>query len=469
SWHDAWVLHVAGNLPGENRSIVINTQDVGSSQFQFAFTFEGYEGGIDHMVIDNVRLFPTAGIDLAAEAIILPEVIKPQNMIIPKAIIQNLGIDPSSYKAWFQIRNSSGTVYLDSISKTIPTGATDTLSFQNWSALEGEFTARCIVKSLLDGNPVNDTVYYSLTSYKTYSRHLVVLEEATGTWCTYCPGASMGIDDLLKNGYDVAAIAYHQGDNYQTPESQARINFYPIITGFPTVMFDGILYFIGGNHSVSEYHNYIPLVEQRMLKETPAEVTIGTTEAIGLTVTSHIDIASLSPIRNNNLKLHVVLTESHIPESWQDQDTLNLVERMMYADSSGSSVDLSNKSASVNVNLAVSSLWERKNLELVVFLQDMTTLEILNGDKKGVAILGVNNKQNPVVEIFPNPADKFVVIKNLKDATLQVFNISGNLLVTKDHLSGQSKLDISELSNGLYLFKISDKGMDMTKRISIIH
>ena len=31
-------------------------------------------------------------------------------------------------------------------------------------------------------------------------REMVVMEIGTGTWCTYCPGAAMGADDLLENG-----------------------------------------------------------------------------------------------------------------------------------------------------------------------------------------------------------------------------------------------------------------------------
>jgi len=32
------------------------------------------------------------------------------------------------------------------------------------------------------------------------TRFMVATEDATGTWCTYCPGAAMGCDDLLSNG-----------------------------------------------------------------------------------------------------------------------------------------------------------------------------------------------------------------------------------------------------------------------------
>ena len=38
------------------------------------------------------------------------------------------------------------------------------------------------------------------TMFAQVSRDKVVVEVGTGTWCTYCPGAAMGIDDLISNG-----------------------------------------------------------------------------------------------------------------------------------------------------------------------------------------------------------------------------------------------------------------------------
>jgi hypothetical protein len=37
-------------------------------------------------------------------------------------------------------------------------------------------------------------------------REMVVTEVSTGTWCQFCPGAAMGVDDLLENGKFVAVI-----------------------------------------------------------------------------------------------------------------------------------------------------------------------------------------------------------------------------------------------------------------------
>ena len=79
------------------------------------------------------------------------------------------------------------------------------------------------------------TLFISLTLGQQVPREMVVLEIGTGTWCQYCPGSAMGADDLIENGFDVAVIEYHSGDEYQTTQSQARVNYYNI-TGFPTAV-----------------------------------------------------------------------------------------------------------------------------------------------------------------------------------------------------------------------------------------
>ncbi len=51
---------------------------------------------------------------------------------------------------------------------------------------------------------------------------MVILEIGTGTWCQYCPGASMGAHDLLTNGQLVGVIKNHNGDSFTNSYSNAQ-------------------------------------------------------------------------------------------------------------------------------------------------------------------------------------------------------------------------------------------------------
>ena len=65
-----------------------------------------------------------------------------------------------------------------------------------------------------------------ITVAQTGQRQMVLAEDFTSTLCTYCPGAAMGMDDLLANGKFVAVIAEHSNygnnDPYKNTYSLAR-------------------------------------------------------------------------------------------------------------------------------------------------------------------------------------------------------------------------------------------------------
>ncbi|HPI85318.1 MAG TPA: hypothetical protein PLR01_03020, partial [Bacteroidales bacterium] len=94
-------------------------------------------------------------------------------------------------------------------------------------------------------------------------RQKVIVEIGTGTWCTYCPGAAMGADDLVLYGCQVGNIEYHNGDPYANTASDYRNSYYNV-SGYPTAHFDGVLEYVGGSHTESMYPNYLPLYQQRM-------------------------------------------------------------------------------------------------------------------------------------------------------------------------------------------------------------
>jgi len=70
------------------------------------------------------------------------------------------------------------------------------------------------------------------------------------------------------------------------------------------------------------------------------------------------------------------------------------------------------------------------------------------------------------VKIYPNPSVGFITIDNNDDATIQLFDMNGKLVLTKQLYSGENQVDISLLNNGMYVAKvISTKNIKTTKII----
>jgi hypothetical protein len=217
-------------------------------------------------------------------------------------------------------------------------------------------------------------------------RNLVVVEVATGTWCQYCPGAAMGCHDLLQNGHPVAIIKNHGSDSYANVYSNARNSFYGV-TGYPTAYFDGLNPSVGGSATQSMYSNYLPKVNARMAVASHFTISaVG--NANGSNYTAVVTVAKPEADTNTNIKLHAVLTESDIPQVWFNQTTVENVNRLMVPDQNGTVIELATGAqTSVTLNFTVNAAWNIANCEMVFFLQNMTSKEILQGVKYSLAEL----------------------------------------------------------------------------------
>ncbi|MCK5840491.1 MAG: T9SS type A sorting domain-containing protein [Bacteroidales bacterium] len=214
-------------------------------------------------------------------------------------------------------------------------------------------------------------------------RDKVVVEIATGTWCQYCPGAAMGADDLVENGHEVAIVEYHNGDAYTNVYSNAR-NAYYNVTGYPSARFDGVLVVPGGSTNQSMYPNYLPRYNQRIAISSSFTIDIEGTNSGLIDYDVNITIEKVASA-GSNIVLHAVVTESEIEQNWQGQTHLSFVERLMAPNQYGTSLDFSGgNTAEVNINFSLEAGWVSDHCELVVFIQDLSSKEILQGSKRAL-------------------------------------------------------------------------------------
>ncbi len=308
----------------------------------------------------------------------------------------------------------------------------------------------------------------------TTGRKYVLVEIATGTWCGYCPGAAMAADDLHENGQKVAIIENHNGDGYETAASNSRISLYKV-TGFPTAVFDGEERMEGGNPSASLYSSYLPLYDDAIKKEAEFEINTKFKENASEEYELTIELNNVALNVSRNLYLHVVYTESHIDEYWNGQTEVNFVNRGMYPDKNGTKIDPDNEINTINVTVKPDKDWKWNNSELVIFVQNTATDEVLQTDKIDLADPpeAVNEIADKVMKIYPNPANNIINIdlsENIsKNISLKITDITGKQVFIKEY-EKQSKININtdNFNSGLYFINIEDDTHSYTKKISII-
>ena len=216
-------------------------------------------------------------------------------------------------------------------------------------------------------------------------RQMVVLEIGTGTWCQYCPGAAMGAHELVENGHSVAVIEYHTYDDYQTDESDARIYDFYSMYAFPTAIFDGAITELSGSQTNSMYDVYLPHYEQRIEAMSDFSITMSFENTGGSEYTAHVTVDNVNAYAGSAV-LQFVLTESHIPENWQNQEELDYVCRLMLPDENGTTLDFSGgNTLNFDFDFELETGWLAENCEVVAFIQDNETNEILQGNKLSLA------------------------------------------------------------------------------------
>ena len=282
-------------------------------------------------------------------------------------------------------------------------------------------------------------------------RDKVVVEIGTGTWCYYCPGAALGADDLIANGKQVAVVENHGpigSDPYATVASTARNTFYGL-TGYPTAWFDGGNAVVGGNHTTSMYGTYLTKYNQRITIPSSFSLSMnGFNEGLNYTVV--VNAERVANYSGSNIVLHFILTESDITYNWQGLGVLDFVNRLMVPDQNGTPVNFNSKSPiSTELDFTMNSAWVADNCELVAFLQDNTTKEILQAIKvplpellplsynnaacMSVSMVPVTNCSGevaPTVGISNMGADVLTSLDinyQVNNETMNTFNWTGNL------------------------------------------
>ncbi len=82
-------------------------------------------------------------------------------------------------------------------------------------------------------------------------------------------------------------------------------------------------------------------------------------------------------------------------------------------------------------------------------------------------ILGVTQNEMEDISIYPNPARDILNISNAESADIQVYDILGKLILSKENLSVNEELNVSSLQAGAYFIKISKGDAVTTKKFLI--
>ncbi|MCP4581083.1 MAG: T9SS type A sorting domain-containing protein [candidate division Zixibacteria bacterium] len=493
SWSTVWqIANPSGNVGPITVLVDIDNSDVGASDFQICWFFTGSSFNVDYWYIDDASLFVPLDHDARVNAINVNSQYEPGATVLARVEVCNFGTNAETFDANCVVNLADSEVYNETITSiTLGPGEAEIVVFPGYVASAENELFEVVASVDLDGDedPSNDTKNAWFNTYTT-EREMVLLEIGTGTWCTYCPGAAMGAEDMVDFGHDVAVVEYHNGDPFANVYSNARNTYYGI-SGFPTAVFDGVEKVVGGSHDQSMYSTYLPIYEERKPINSAFTIDIhGENEGNNYDLT--VLVNKMANIAWENMVLHVALTESDISYNWQGQNHLDWVERLMVPDQYGTTIEFSSSdNLAIDLSFTFNTAWEYENCEITAFIQNLDDQEILQGTKVMLPDLTPTAIDDETASLplttrlgnnYPNPFNPTTTLNfSLKQAggiTLEIYNVMGqkiNTLVDGQLDAGHhsvvwdGKNDAGvNVSSGVYFYKLTTDDYSSSRQMTLI-
>ncbi len=321
----------------------------------------------------------------------------------------------------------------------------------------------------------------------------VLHEQFTSSTCPPCTPGNINVNGIL-NGKSNYTIAKHQmnypgtGDPYFNAENSTRHNYYGV-TGIPNMVVDG-KFWQGNSNSYTA-----ALLTSAQAEPAFIALTGSARNTWKNKITVDVTISPKANFSSSNLKLFALIVEKSTYANVKTNGEMefdHVVKKIMPSASgepltalvSGTNVSKSLSytfngnyvlpaSGAAPANLATQNTIENfGNLAVVVFVQDATTKEVFQS-----AIFDVSNNStedlSTKMNVFPNPASNQTLVNvdalNNVTSTVQLINVTGQVVATGTTTNGQHTFDVSALADGIYTVKMTANNVQAIKKIVVRH
>lgn len=397
--------------------------------------------------------------------------------------VKNLGATTvTSYDMNYTV--NAGATVTGSVSSSITTGSEVNFTHPTtWTPPStGTYTIETWATNINgnpDANTANDKYSYTVEVVDTFVTRKTLMEVFTSSTCGPCTAGNAHMDGtIVPQISNYTIIKYQQnfpgaGDPYATTESVNRRSAFYGITSIPRMEIDGQWDQNASSLTTGIFNSY---------QSEPAFVGIDITSATYSGTTATIN-ATITPLTNltGNLKYHVVINEKRTTGNIATNGETEFFHVMMdmIPNENGNSLTSLSANVPTNVvktsNLITSNVEEMSDLQVVVFVQDMSTGDVYQSewaDIQGNASIN-ENETSLLFNVYPNPSNGEVNVKieneSIKDGSISVINILGETVFSKS-ISNSGNLvnmDLSNYGKGVYLIKVESGNITATKKITI--
>lgn len=358
-----------------------------------------------------------------------------------------------------------------------------------------------------DANQTNDTVAKTIYGLSFMPTKRVVGEEATGTWCGWCPRGHVFMAQMHTNFPSTwIGVAVHNSDPMTVTAYDAALG--ALIGGYPSGLVDREQLDVDPSQFPAAYNLQIN-------KIAPANVGVSNTWNSGTRqLTVNVNATFAASFTNGNFRLAAIVVEDNVTgttsaynqvnyysfqsnnialngagHNWQTEPNPVPAASMVYDDvaramlpsfagQAGSvpAAITAGNTYSASFNYTVPASQDENDIRVIGILIDNSTGIIVNAAQADMA-LGLNDVQPETfsVNVFPNPTNNITNIKlNIVeegDVSMEIISLTGAVVTTQSYgkMIGVNyfTVDASLYPAGVYFVNVKVGNAVVTKKLII--
>jgi hypothetical protein len=320
------------------------------------------------------------------------------------------------------------------------------------------------VNGVTDGNTANNALTRNTQVSSGSTTFKPMIEKFTGSTCPPCAS----YNNATFNPYYAAQnpnfnyVAYHMdfpgaGDPYYTAEAGVRFDYYDI-QGITSLWIDGSNYSTANNQAALTTHVNTQGAKLGYFGLTASRNLTGNNAVVNYTVT---------PFLSGNYVLYAAVIEKTTTGNvgTNGETQFKHVMMKMVPNANGTPLNLiagTPVSGTVTASLAGTFTEQIADCEVVLFIQNPVTKEIMQSFTALDVLSTPTNTANQTVKLYPNPSSDFVRISNIEVVDVQITDLTGKTVVSLKNVTNQTDINVSALNTGMYLFTVSNETINQT-------
>lgn len=341
-----------------------------------------------------------------------------------------------------------------------------------------------------DENPENNMLTHTVNVIESIPVKRVFGEEATGTWCGWCPRGAVFMEYMADEYPDTwIGIAVHNGDPMTDPVYDGGIA--PYIPGYPSGLVD--------RGDAVDPSAFEAAYNQQINEIPPAAISLENVMQDGNELSFSVRADFVAQV--TNFRFNAVIVEDNVTGTssgynqanyysgggngpmggYEDMPNPVPAADMIYNDvgrtilggwdgTPGSLPETVNAGEThwFQYSVTLSGAWDVNELNIVGLLINNATGQVENAVMSNDNTVGIFNEYNVAnFSVYPNPAVDYMTIDAPKADRIEIINYMGQVIEVMEGTGRKVQISVQNFDAGIYFVRVSENDQVSTKKVVI--